>query len=128
MTTIDTTSAPTEVALLDIMDPTFRLDTPEVSAAREAHCYARTPVGAVVLRYAEAAELVRDRRFGQRGLATLAMQGVTDGPVIEFGRKFILFVEDDTHTRLRKLITRAFTPKRPPAVDRSIRGGRALRR
>jgi hypothetical protein len=44
-----------EVAFLDLSDPAFQPDTPEVHAAREACWYARTSLGYAVLRYDEVA-------------------------------------------------------------------------
>jgi hypothetical protein len=104
------------VGFLDIMDPAFGFDTAEALAAREAHWYARTPLGAIVLRYAEVAELSRDHRLGEQGLQMLAMQGITDGPLVDCLRHGLIFVEDDTHARLRKLVNQAFTPRRVAAL------------
>ena len=53
------------VAFLDLFDPGFQPDAPEVHAAREACWYARTPLGYAVLRYDEVAALLRDRRLRQ---------------------------------------------------------------
>lgn len=118
--TEDATSG-VDVAFLDIMDPAFRLDSPAAVAAREAHWYARTPLGAAVLRYAEVAELAGDRRLSQQGLHVLAMQGVTDGPLVDWFSRGILAVEGDAHTRLRKLVNRAFTPRRMDALRPAMR-------
>lgn len=121
MTTDPTASEAAEVAFFDVMDPTFRLDARAAVTAREQHWYARTPFGAAVLRYAEVSELACDRRLGQQGLHMLAMQGVTDGPLVEWFGRAILGVEDDTHARLRKLISRAFTPRRMDELRPAMR-------
>jgi hypothetical protein len=50
-----------EVAFLDLFDPGFQPDAPQVYVAPEACWYARTPLGYAVLRYDE----VTDRRLQQ---------------------------------------------------------------
>jgi hypothetical protein len=46
-----------EVAFLDLFDPGFQPDAPQVYVAREACWYARTPLGYAVLRYDEVTAL-----------------------------------------------------------------------
>jgi cytochrome P450 len=104
-----------DVAFFDLFDPDFRPDGPAVHAAREACWYARTPLGYAVLRYAEAAALLRDRRLRQGGVESLAAQGVTEGPLADWMRAVILNQEGEAHARLRRLVSQAFTPR---AVDR----------
>ena len=101
-------------AELDLLDPGFRVDSPEVRAAAERHWYARTPLGPAVLHYEDCAAILRDRRFHQAGIDHLANQGITDGPVAEMWRDMILNIEGDRHGRLRRLVSQAFTPT---AVD-----------
>jgi hypothetical protein len=54
-----------EVAFLDLFDPGFQPDAPQVYVAPEACWYARTPLDYAVLRYDGGAALVRDRRLRQ---------------------------------------------------------------
>jgi cytochrome P450 len=103
------------VAFLNILDPAFDPDAPAVQAAREAGWYARTPLGYAVLRYAEVATLLRDRRLRQGGVESLAAQGVTEGLLADWMRAAILNQEGAPHARLRRLVSQAFTPR---AVDR----------
>jgi len=103
-----------DVAELDLLDPGFRVDSSEVRAAAERHWYARTSLGPAVLRYEDCAAILRDERFRSAGAEHLADQGITDGPVAEMWRDFILNVEGDRHGRLRRLVGQAFTPN---AVD-----------
>jgi hypothetical protein len=99
----------TGVPFLDLLDPAFQPDSAEVKAARE-HCwYAGTPLGLAVLRYQEAATLLRDRRLRQGTPETLAIQGVLAGPLADWWRVIILNLEGDTHRRLRRLVTKAFS-------------------
>jgi len=113
-TSSDVRPQATAVVMLDFFDPAFHHHNPAVAAAREAHWYARTPIGVTVLRYVEAAELLRDPRLKQGGVEFLAAQGVTTGPAADWMREMLLCVEGVDHARLRRLVSRAFTPR---AVD-----------
>jgi cytochrome P450 len=103
------------VAELNVLDPTFRPDSAEVAAARAARWYARTPIGFAVLRHAEATALLGDRRLRWGGVDSLAAQGLTSGPAVEWMRTILPSIEGADHDRLRKLISKAFTRA---AVDR----------
>ncbi|MGH3828133.1 MAG: cytochrome P450 [Pseudonocardiaceae bacterium] len=97
--------------MLDILDPDFRVDSPEVRAAAEAGWWARTPIGIAVLRYQECLALLRDRRLchGMRDLLT--SYGVTAGPFADWLGTTLFSVEDQTHQRLRRLVGAAFTQR-----------------
>jgi cytochrome P450 len=62
-----------------------------------------------VLHYADCVALLRDRRFRQAGMDHLTAQGIADGPLAEMWRATILNVEGADHTRLRRLVSSAFT-------------------
>ncbi len=102
---------------LPTYDPTG-LDRAErlaaICAARDRHWLARTPLGFAVMRYEDAAAVLRDRRFHSALSLIPQMQGVVD---VEFEerRPSILSMEGDEHTRLRRLVNSAFTPA---AADR----------
>jgi cytochrome P450 len=96
---------------LDLMDPAFRPDGAEVRAARAAHWCARTPMGFAVLRYDNISALLADRRLRQGTYRMLTAQGLTEGPLVEWMNSVILSVEGEDHTRLRRLVNRAFTPR-----------------
>jgi len=104
-------TATTPLAMLNFFDPAFHHHSEAVAAAREAHWYARTPLGFAVLRYAEAAELLRDRRLRQGAMEFLAAQGVTSGPAADWMREGLLNAEGEDHLRLRRLVSKAFTPR-----------------
>ena len=108
------TNITNDVVELDLLDPQFRADSPEVREAAKRHWYARTSLGPAVLRYEDCAAILRDKRFRSAGAEHLADQGITDGPVAEMWRDFILNIEGDRHGRLRRLVSQAFTPN---AVD-----------
>jgi cytochrome P450 len=96
---------------LDVTDPAFRPDGAEVKAARAAHWCARTPMGFAVLRHDKMAALLADRRLRQGAYRTVTAQGLTEGPLVDWVNSVILSVEGDDHTRLRRLVSRAFTPR-----------------
>ncbi len=97
------------IAVLDILDPAFRVDSPEVRAAADTGWWARTPIGIAVLRYQECLTLLRDRRLRHGILNTLAAIGVTTGPFADWLRTMLLNLEGHPHQRQRRLVSKAFT-------------------
>ncbi|HZI37085.1 MAG TPA: cytochrome P450, partial [Acidimicrobiia bacterium] len=99
---------------LDLLAPDFRVNSRAVREAAQRHWYAETSLGPAVLRYEDCAAILHDRRFRQASADHLAEQGVTDGPLAEMWRDVILNIEGERHNRLRRLVSKAFTPN---AVD-----------
>ncbi|MGH3811966.1 MAG: cytochrome P450 [Pseudonocardiaceae bacterium] len=110
-----TTFHDAEVAFFDILDPAFRVDSPEVRVAADARWWARTPIGLAVLRYRECLALLRDHRLRHGGLDALAACGVTSGLFADWLRTSLLNVEGQPHQRRRRLVSTAFTQR---SVDR----------
>ena len=108
---VDTRAPESAVPFLDVVDPAFRFDTPEVAEAQRRHWYARTPIGLLVLRYAEAHELVRDARLTHNGKGFMEQNGVTDGSIYEWFVPAIINHDGADHRRLRGLVNKAFTPR-----------------
>lgn len=100
---------------LDVVDPAFDFTAPEVLAAQDAGWYADSPLGPLVLRYAEAQELLRDRRLDHGGDSYLRRNGITAGPIHDWYVPMIVNHDGADHRRLRGLVGRAFTPR---TVDR----------
>lgn len=109
----DTASAavPNSIPFLNIADPNFDSGSPEVASAREASWYAQSPVGLLVLRYAEIQDLLRDPRLDHNGKGYLELNGVFDGPVYDWFVPMIVNHDGAEHRRLRGLVNRAFTPR-----------------
>ncbi|QUH06148.1 cytochrome P450 [Saccharopolyspora erythraea] len=105
------TESASQAPFLDVTDPGFTFEAPEVARARERHWYARTPVGPIVLRHAEVQELIRDPRLVQDGARYLAMHGITSGPVHDWFVPLILHRSGDDHLRLRRVVQKSFTPR-----------------
>jgi len=108
--------ADADVPGLDLFDPDFLADpfTRLAELARH-HPLARTPFGIVVLRYDDCQTVLRDPRLHQGIGLVQRMQGITDEEFLARSGRSILSAEGDEHTRLRKLVSRAFTPR---ATDR----------
>ncbi len=104
-----------DIAFFDILDPAFRVDSPEVRAAADEGWWARTPIGIAVLRYQECATLMRDRRLRNGSLDALTAAGVTSGTFFHWLRTVLLNVEEEDHQRQRRLISAAFTQR---SIDR----------
>jgi cytochrome P450 len=106
-----TTSHGSDIALFDILDPAFRVDSPEVRAAADAGWWARTPIGIAVLRYQECLALLRDWRLRHGSLDRLAAYGVTSGLFTDWLRTMLLNLEGHPHQRQRRLVSKAFTQR-----------------
>jgi cytochrome P450 len=65
----------------------------------------------VVLRYDDIDRLTRDRRLAGVGLTFFDYMGITDGPLRDWYGGLMFTNEGDAHTRLRSLVSRAFTPR-----------------
>jgi cytochrome P450 len=99
------------MTFLDVTDSAFDFTAPEVLAAQDADWYADSPVGTIVLRYAEAQELLRDRRLDHGGDSYLHRNGITSGPIYDWWVPMIVNHDGVDHRRLRGLVGRAFTPR-----------------
>jgi cytochrome P450 len=86
-----------------------------LQAARDEHWLARTPLGYAVTRYEDVVAILRDRRFHSALALLPQLSGVDDEAFLERRGKSILAMEGDEHSRLRRIVASAFTPK---AADR----------
>src|SRR5690349_10185341 len=83
----------------------------DVRVAQSSAPIAIGPLGPEILSYELARDVLRDNRFGMPPGITLAAQGVTSGPLYDKMMSSLLGLEGPPHTRLRKLVSRAFTPR-----------------
>ena len=96
---------------LPLLDTTGLDRAASIAVAAELskeHWLARTDLGVVVLRYRDVAAVLRDRRF-HSALSRLPL-GPADAESELSRRPSILSAEGDSHTRLRRLVSPAFTP------------------
>ena len=105
-----------DLPLVAMNDPAFWADVhPPLAAARERASMCRTKDGATyVLRLEPTEALLKDPRFLAADL--LAMQGLNSGPVWEWWSRVMFSRNPPDHTRLRRLVSRAFTPRRVEAL------------
>jgi cytochrome P450 len=81
-------------------------------SAQARSWYAASPVGLLVLRYAEAKELLRDRRLNQNGKRYMEQTcGVFSGPAYDWFVPMIGNRVGEDHLRLRRLVSKTFTPR-----------------
>jgi cytochrome P450 len=69
------------------------------------------PYGPEVLGYDLVRTVVRDSRFAMPRGISLVVQGITSGPVWGKVCQTLMSAEPDQHRRLRRLVSRAFTPR-----------------
>jgi cytochrome P450 len=84
-----------------------------VGPARERFPLARSALGDgwTVLRYADVESVLRDPRFDSVGTEMIESQGIVDGPLHRWWQRILFGTNPPTHTRLRALLARAFTPR-----------------
>jgi cytochrome P450 len=108
---------------IDYSDPGYWADPhPVLRRAREAHPLARASIGYwLVLRYSDVEPLLRSPGLVVPGAEILAAQGITEGPLAEWWPLILFNTNPPTHTRLRALLSRAFTPRRVEGLRPRIR-------
>lgn len=114
--------------VLDAGLPTFNYGltaTPHdiLEDVREAQSWAPIaigPLGPEILSYEFARDILRDSRFRMPPGITLAAQGITSGPLYDKMMSSLLGLEGAPHNRLRKLVSRAFTPRATSCLQDTI--------
>jgi cytochrome P450 len=108
-------------ARYDFFDAAVRADPfPLFNRLREDDPVFRTDFGYwYVSRYADANALVRDARLGS-GRGVPDSFGITSGPLYEIMTSWLMALDGPTHTRVRRLISRAFTPRAVEALRPTI--------
>jgi cytochrome P450 len=111
-----------DAPFLDFLSPEFEADPGAATdAVRAESCLARTAIGAVVVAHEQVQALLADPRLDSSLLAIVRLQGLTEGPIFELLSRALLSVDGEDHTRLRKLVSRAFTPRSVEALRPSMR-------
>jgi cytochrome P450 len=102
-----------DAPFIDTLSPAYDEDIHGAHRnARERSFYARTPAGLLFLRYEDVLWLLRDPRWRELGADALPSAGITDGPIWDWFHQIMSNKEGEDHTRLRRLVSRAFTPRR----------------
>ena len=100
-----------QLAVVDLTDPGFWSNPyPVLAEARNQHPLARGVDGSLIALSFDAVESVlRDPRFLTTDL--LAPRGITEGPIADWWGQVMFSANPPEHTRLRRLVSRAFTPR-----------------
>lgn len=93
----------------------------DVRAAQARAPIAIGPFGPEILSYELSREILRDSRFRLPPGITLASQGITSGPLFDKMANSLLGLEGAPHMRLRKLVSKAFTPRATSRLQDTIR-------
>ena len=78
------------------------------------------PLGPEILSYDLARDMLRDNRFRLPPGITLAAQGITSGPLYDKLANSLLGLDGPPHVRLRKLVSKAFTPRATSRLQDTI--------
>jgi cytochrome P450 len=101
--------------LADPFPPEYRADPyPLYDWVRENDPVHRAPDGNwVLVRYADAHTVLRDPRFSNNPawLGPEVVEQMGSSPVRRVGSRLMMFLDPPDHTRLRSLVSQAFTPK-----------------
>lgn len=92
----------------------------DVRSAQARAPIAIGPFGPEILSYELARDMLRDNRFRLPPGITLAAQGVTSGPLFDKMANSLLGLEGEAHVRLRKLVSKAFTPRATSRLQDTI--------
>jgi cytochrome P450 len=87
----------------------------EMRRLQADHWIVRNPLGYTILRYEDVVAMLRDKRWHSATSRILEMSGITDPKYLQRRRTSILSAEGEEHTRLRRLVGKAFSPR---AADR----------
>jgi cytochrome P450 len=96
-------------------DATFDENAAAIRAIAADHWIARHPFGFSILRYDDTVAVLRDKRWHSASRRIPEMLGITDPAFLARRRESILSAEGEVHTRLRRLVGKAFSPR---AADR----------
>ena len=83
----------------------------QLAAVAAEHWLARGGFGYVLTRYEDVVAVLRDKRWHSAANVIVEAQGVTDEEFLARRRTSILSAEGDMHTRLRRLVAPAFSPR-----------------
>jgi cytochrome P450 len=106
-----------DLPVLDFLESgvTFGEQAQTVAETAQRSWIARNPFGFSVLHYDDVVAVLRDKRWHSASGRILEMYGIDDPKYTARNRESILSAEGDVHTRLRRLVGKAFSPR---AADR----------
>jgi cytochrome P450 len=98
---------------MPVIDPMLP-DEERIALLRELsadHWVVRNAVGYSILQYPDVVAILRDKRWHSAASRIPEMMGITDPDFVQNRRVSILGAEGEVHTRLRRLVARAFSPR-----------------
>jgi cytochrome P450 len=105
-----------DIPTLDLeFEPDREVASATLRAAAAQSWIARNPLGFSILHYEDVVALLRDKRWHSATSKIMEISGITDPQYLNRQRTSILSAEGDEHTRLRRLVGKAFSPR---AADR----------
>jgi cytochrome P450 len=112
-----------ELGIVDPSDEEYWKDIHGTLAPLREHApVARSTVGLYeILRYEHCEPLLRDSSLHQALSGMLAYQSIDDGPLYDWWQLIMNNHDAPTHTRLRSLVGRAFTPRQVDRIRDRIR-------
>jgi cytochrome P450 len=112
-----------EAPFVDWFDPEVIADPePVLADLRSRTAVARMPLGASVIRREEVRQLLADPRLVSSIPALVRIQGVADGPLYDMVAASVIAIDGPDHTRLRRLVSRSFTPTAAARHRPAMRG------
>jgi cytochrome P450 len=111
-----TTAHDLDIPILDLeLEPDRELASVTLRTAAAQSWIAKNPFGFTILHYDDVVAMLRDKRWHSAASKVMELGGITDPKYLERRRTSILSAEGDEHTRLRRLVGKAFSPR---AADR----------
>src|SRR3954453_17354736 len=111
-----TTAHDLDIPTIDIeLEPDREMSSATLRNAAAESWIAKNPFGFTILHYDDVVAMLRDKRWHSAASKIMGLAGITDPVYLARQRTSILSAEGDEHTRLRRLVGKAFSPK---AADR----------
>ena len=104
-----------DLPAIDMVDVPFDEAQAVMAGLASEHWIVRNPFGFTILRYDDVLAVLRDKRWHSASAIIPQMMGITDEEFLSRQRVNILSAEGEVHTRLRRLVAPAFSPR---AADR----------
>jgi cytochrome P450 len=101
-----------DIPAIDIeLEPDREVSSAVLRSAAAESWIARNPFGYTILRYDDVVAMLRDKRWHSAASKVMELSGITDPAYLDRQRTSILSAEGDEHTRLRRIVGQAFSPR-----------------
>src|SRR5215217_5407858 len=106
-----TTAHDLDIPIIDLeLEPDRELASATLRNAAAQSWIAKNPFGFTILHYDDVVAMLRDKRWHSAASKVMELGGITDPKYLERQRTSILSAEGEEHTRLRRLVGKAFSP------------------